>query len=109
MRQLLLFVLCAPLFLSCNPTNRSVGAECRDDFDCRDRCLSDWPGGFCTLDCRDDRDCPQDTVCTDTRGGVCLFLCDDSRECRDRLGDNDYKCDDRRNVERGDDDVCVPD
>ena len=104
------FVLYLALFvMGCPPVDRAVGAACNGDRDCQDRCLTDWPGGFCTLNCRDDRDCPTDAVCTDTRGGVCLMLCDSSRECRDLLDDNDYECDDRRNVRGGRDDVCVPD
>ena len=95
--------------LGCSPTDRSVGAACRDHFDCKDRCLSDWPGGMCTLDCRDDRDCPPDSACSDTKGGVCLLLCRSNSECRDMLGDSDYKCDDLRNRGGGRDDVCVPD
>lgn len=107
MRALMILVL-AVTCLSCSPTDRSVGAACRDDGDCRDRCLTDWPGGFCTIDCRDDRDCPPDAVCSDTRGGVCLLLCRDDRECKDFLDDNHYKCDRRRNASGGNDDVCIP-
>lgn len=95
--------------LSCSPLDRGVGAPCRDDFDCRERCLEDWPGGFCTMNCDDDRDCPPDAVCSDTRGGVCLFPCDNNAECRDMLDDNDYVCDRLRNRGGGSDDVCVPD
>lgn len=111
MRNLPVLILLALALtgLSCDSTSRSVGAACIDDFDCRDRCLGNWPGGFCTLSCRDDRDCPTDAACVDSRGGICLLLCRDSRECRDILGDNDYKCDDRRTVHRDEADVCVPD
>ncbi len=108
-RRMILTSIIVPFLLSCAPTDRAVGGACRDDRDCQDRCLKSWPGGFCTLDCRDDRDCPNDAVCSDTSGGVCLLLCGDSRECRDTLDDSDYKCDDRRNVSGGRDDVCVPD
>ena len=94
---------------ACSPVDRAVGAACDSDRDCRDRCLTDWPGGFCTLECRDDRDCPPEAVCSDTRGGVCLLTCDVNRDCQDMLDDNDYRCDDRRNVEGGRDEVCVPD
>ena len=106
-----LFIAFALLAFSCSPTNQTVGGACSDDRDCKDRCLKSWPGGFCTVDCRDDRDCPSDTVCSDRDGGVCLLLCDDNRWCRDTLDDNDYKCDDVRNRDDRDirDDVCVPD
>lgn len=108
MARILILVFIS-LLLGCPPGNRSVGGACRDDFDCADRCLEDWPGGFCTIECRDDRDCPASSVCTDHRGGVCLLLCDSDRECRDVLDDNDYECRRRDNVDRGSDDVCYPD
>lgn len=108
MRRLLILFFTVFLF-GCPAADRSVGAACRDDFDCRDECLEDWPGGFCTLSCRDDRDCPPTSVCTDTRGGVCLLLCDGDRDCANMLDDNDYECRSRRNIDRGNDDVCVPD
>ncbi len=96
-------------FAACDGPSREVGAPCLDDFDCRDRCLEDWPGGFCTLDCRDNGDCPPDAVCIDSNGGVCMLLCDSSSECKDYLGDNDYRCNDRRDRDRDRWDVCVPD
>lgn len=108
-RYALTIVLLLVALGGCDGPDASVGAACIDDRDCRDECLRDWPGGFCTLRCRDDLDCPRDSVCIDGNGGVCMLLCRDSRECRDRLGDNDYKCDDRRREEGGRDDVCVPD
>jgi len=94
---------------ACDGPSRSVGAPCFDDLDCADRCLDDWPGGFCTLRCGDNRDCPGDAVCIDSHGGVCMLRCHDSAECKDFLGDNDYRCNDRRDVHRDRWDVCVPD
>lgn len=64
--------------------SRAVGARCDDSSECDDRCLlagDGWPGGFCTLSCDDDDDCPADTACADTEGGVCLFTCDDVPDC----------------------------
>jgi len=60
-----------------------VGATCRDDFDCAERCEegSEFPGGFCTISCRGDYDCTDETVCADTREGVCLYTCRDDRDC----------------------------
>ena len=111
MQRILAILLVLVSLTACNETNRTVGAACDRDADCRDRCLEGWPGGFCTVDCDVNADCPGGTICADMHGGVCLFLCDSGEECRDRLGDDDYRCDDRRN--RGDggdrDDVCVPD
>lgn len=109
-RTTLALLIALATLAACNPgIDRSVGAPCFDDHDCRDRCLEDWPGGFCTLRCRDNRDCPPDTVCVDSRGGVCMLLCDNSPHCRDMLGDDDYQCDDRRDVHRDRWDVCIPD
>jgi hypothetical protein len=97
------------LVFGCDGPSRGVGAPCIDDFDCRDRCLEDWPGGFCTLPCRDNRDCPPDSACIDSHGGVCMLLCRDSRECRNMLGSDDYECHGRRDTHRDRWDVCVPD
>lgn len=108
MRWLLVAILLVSA--ACTPgPNRQVGAPCADDIDCADRCLDDWPGGFCTLRCGDNRDCPSDSVCIDSNGGVCMLLCHDSSECKDFLGDNDYRCHDRRDVHDDRYDVCVPD
>lgn len=106
---LTLMVLVAGMALGCDTTDRAVGAACGDDFDCQDRCLRDWPGGFCTLSCRDNRDCPRDAVCVESRGDVCMLLCGNSGECKDWLGDNDYACHGRRDVHDERWDVCVPD
>ena len=72
-----------------------VGAACRDDRDCAERCETggDFPGGFCTVRCIDDGDCPSDTYCVDTHGGVCLFACDVNEDC-DFLG-RAYQCRDK--------------
>lgn len=77
------------------PVDEYVGASCRDDRDCRERCETggEFPGGFCTLSCFDDRDCPSDTICTDVKGGVCMYPCDISADC-DFLG-REYSCRDR--------------
>jgi hypothetical protein len=64
--------------------DEEVGARCRSDNDCLDRCLGpsgEYPEGFCTLDCGDNRDCPRDTDCIDREGGVCLFQCFDNADC----------------------------
>lgn len=60
-----------------------IGATCFDDRDCFSRCArgGDFPGGFCTLSCRDDLDCTSDTICTDTQDGICLFPCVGHAEC----------------------------
>ena len=60
-----------------------IGATCFDSRDCYARCASggDFPGGFCTLPCRDDIDCTSDTVCADVQDGICLFPCAGHSEC----------------------------
>ena len=61
-----------------------VGGSCRDGRDCVERCVEGgkFPGGTCTVDCRDDRDCPGGTWCIDEAGGVCLLECFSDGDCR---------------------------
>lgn len=84
-----------------------VGGECRDDFDCAERCLSgdDFPRGTCSVSCRDDRDCPGGTYCVDEAGGTCLLACGAHADCRPG-----YVCDDTdRRGGGGDVFVCKDD
>lgn len=71
-----------------------VGGACLDDRDCVERCLrgGEYPGGFCSLSCRDDSDCTDDSICVEKDGGVCLFPCGGAADC-DFLGNN-YICTD---------------
>ncbi|HET6584739.1 MAG TPA: hypothetical protein VFG69_14880 [Nannocystaceae bacterium] len=82
-----------------------VGGACDDEDDCAERCLKGkpYPSGTCTLDCDDDRDCPEDSWCIDRDGGVCLLECDVDDHCRSGYG---CKEQDRRN-EDGDVEVCI--
>ena len=84
-----------------------VGASCRDDYDCYDRCEqgSEFPDGFCTLSCRDDRDCTSDTICVDERDGICLYTCDLDRHC-DFLGGG-YYCYGRTDIYGDSVGVCI--
>lgn len=79
-------------------SDEAVGATCRDDLDCEQRCMSggDYPGGFCTLSCRDDRDCTSDSICIAKSGGICLFHCEVDPDC-DFLGAS-YVCKDADDV-----------
>ncbi len=65
---------------SCGSSNvsRSVGARCDTDSECEDRCQSgdDYPGGFCTVGCDVEGDCPSRSSCVDRDSGICLFDCD---------------------------------
>jgi len=63
--------------------SRSLGARCDRTSDCADRCLgpsSDYPAGFCTVDCTTAADCP-DGECVEREGGVCLFTCSTPSDC----------------------------
>lgn len=94
-RTLLACLFTTTLLIGCSGSSgvdEVVGAACVDDRDCADRCYrgGSFPGGFCSRECRDDLDCPEDTICTNKDGGVCLFPCGDSRDC-DLLGPR-YVC-----------------
>ncbi len=65
--------------------SRELGARCDSHDDCDERCISSYPGGFCSLSCNDDDDCPATSACVDVEAGVCLFTCDSSAQC-DFLG-----------------------
>ena len=58
--------------------DREIGAACTSNADCDHTCFldnKDFPGGFCSLGCASDNDCPLDAYCADVAGGVCLFSC----------------------------------
>lgn len=82
-----------------------VGGACLDHEDCVDRCVrgGSYPDGTCTVDCRDDRDCPGGTYCVNEDGGICLLHCGGSYDCR-----AGYNCKSRdRHGEPGDVHVCI--
>ena len=84
-----------------------VGGACHVDADCQARCVGGdhYPGGMCTVSCRDDRDCPRGTECIDDQGGLCAISCSVNADC-DGLGSG-YRCDktDRRGAS-GETSVC---
>src|SRR5262245_11912484 len=57
--------------------DKTEGKACASDRDCDHRCYQggDFPGGFCSVPCSVDGDCPSDSVCTSNEGGVCMFVC----------------------------------
>lgn len=64
--------------------SREVGARCDTNAECNEKCLApggDWPGGFCTVLCDSDADCPDDTRCIEQDGGVCAFGCATDPNC----------------------------
>jgi hypothetical protein len=66
--------------------SRTLGARCDRSDECDERCLvddaTDWPGGFCTISCDDDRACPGNSRCVAELGGVCLVGCATDDDCR---------------------------
>jgi hypothetical protein len=57
--------------------DRTIGAACTADTQCEHQCFQggDFPGGFCSLSCVGDVDCPADSYCADKAGGVCMYAC----------------------------------
>lgn len=92
-------VLITLALVACNSSDvsRQVGARCDRAAECDERCLGpsgDWPGGFCSITCDTDDDCPADAACIDEDGGgVCAFACLTDRGCT-FLGDG-YVCKER--------------
>jgi hypothetical protein len=83
-----------------------IGAACTSDRDCDTRCYldNDLPGGFCSVSCQSDNDCPDDALCMETNGGMCMFACP-AFDCT-RLGAG-WKCGDRSRLSGGDANVCT--
>jgi hypothetical protein len=105
----LLVLLATTAACQSSDVSRTVGARCDDQAECDDRCLTpsaEWPGGFCTVTCDDDGDCPSDTACIEEgNGGVCAFTCSDDNYCK-FLGDG-YACAERDTHPVGDAKVTV--
>lgn len=72
--------------------SRELGALCEESDDCDDRCLTGdrYPGGFCSVTCGNDADCPSGAACVDREGGVCLYECARPADCA-FLGE-DWSC-----------------
>ena len=86
-----------------------IGASCASDRDCDTRCYidpADFPGGFCSLPCETDNDCPSDTYCMEKAGGMCLFACPEF-DCS-RLGAG-WRCRDKTRESGGTVSVCIGD
>ncbi|HET9626943.1 MAG TPA: hypothetical protein VFP84_36540 [Kofleriaceae bacterium] len=86
MRSAWIAIAVAGALVACESSDvsREVGARCTSSDDCDERCLAPstaYPGGFCSLACERDGDCPGSTTCADVDGGVCLFTCTTDAEC----------------------------
>lgn len=87
-----------------------VGASCDTNADCVVECYRDpdrFPGGFCSVPCGSDYDCPADSACASTEDGVCLFTCgpDGGFDCS-ALGPG-WICDQESARDGGDVYVCI--
>lgn len=94
MRWLFCFFAGALLAPACadSDVDRTLGARCERTNDCDERCLlpsRNTPGGFCSLSCSKNDDCPGDSVCVDRDGGICLVQCKLDANC-DFLGTGWY-------------------
>ncbi len=84
-----------------------VGGACLDSRDCEGFCErgGDFPEGMCTIECRDSRDCPEDTWCIDKKGGICALACREHTDCR-----RGYRCkEESLRRDRGEEFVCLGD
>ena len=103
-------LLCALFVAACGGHDAGeiddvIGAMCSTDRDCDSRCYSggDFPGGFCSIPCASDNDCPSDTFCMSESDGVCMYACPEF-DCS-RLG-NGWECRDRDRQNGGRVTVC---
>jgi hypothetical protein len=82
-----------------------IGAACASDRQCETRCFGgpELPGGFCSIPCQTDNDCPGEALCMSMNGGMCLFACPEF-DCS-RLGVG-WTCRSRSHEGGGDANVC---
>jgi hypothetical protein len=65
------------------PRSHMVGGRCMTDNDCVKRCAagSQFPGGYCTVTCSSDNDCPGGSACINDNGGICVATCQLPADC----------------------------
>lgn len=85
--------------------DKTIGDTCLSDRDCDHVCFrgGDFPGGFCSVPCGSDLDCPDDAYCMAEAGGVCMFICPPF-DCA-RLGGG-WQCRERDRAGGGHANVC---
>jgi hypothetical protein len=109
-RLLPAWLLAMLVLFGCDAKEDSViGASCTQSSQCRFKCATGgaFPGGFCTIPCQNDTECPKGAVCIDRAGGVCLFLCNLSTDCS-FLGAG-WACGSREHLPSGREKVCIGD
>lgn len=64
-------------------SGRLVGGACQTSSQCDFVCHDDshYPGGYCTVRCASDAECPTGTACVEDGGGICAVLCKAQAEC----------------------------
>ena len=89
--------------------SQTLGAPCSAATQCNARCASggDYPGGFCTVTCRHDSECPSgfESLCIDKAGGICLYGCTSGADC-DFLGQG-WTCRLEERMSGGTAKVCI--
>lgn len=92
-----------------------IGDPCSSHDECFSRCLtdndspSDYPGGFCSVPCASDADCPPDAACIDKDGGVCLFTCGPHGDFDCAFLGSGWRCNDKDSIADREVFVCIGD
>jgi len=66
------------------PQSRMIGGRCTNDGDCVRRCFVDavvFPGGYCSVPCASNDDCPARSSCVAREGGICMATCQATKDC----------------------------
>ncbi|MBM4395251.1 MAG: hypothetical protein FJ087_06130 [Deltaproteobacteria bacterium] len=71
----------------CGACAREIGDDCSTNTDCGENriCDTSQPGGYCTVTpCRDDSECPGESICVEfsVDATYCMRACSDLKPCR---------------------------